>query len=232
MHSCAADPPFQASQGAAAMPDRGIGVLVGGAPKGGSLSAHRGSSLAMTVSMVAPIRYGTPTTDRRMRMACEETTRARALAKAGHMLFFEDLAAGQTYNTMGITVTDESVIRFALEYDFQPFHVDKVAAEKSIFGGLIASGIQTIALTMRLCNQAQLFAGNAIAGIGLDEARFLRPLYAGDTIRVVATILECRASKTNPKGGIVRWDLRTFNQKDEEVFKTTLINIMKRRDAA
>ncbi len=69
-----------------------------------------------------------------------------------------------------------------------------------------------------------------LPGIGFDEARFLRPVYAGDTIRVAATILECRSSKTHPTGGIVKWDLRTFNQRDEEVFKTTLINIMKRRD--
>jgi acyl dehydratase len=147
------------------------------------------------------------------------------------MLFFEDLAAGQRYETMGVTLTDEAIIRFALEYDFQPFHVDKTAAEKSMFGGLIASGIQTFALTIRLCNQAQLFAGNAIAGIGFDEARFLKPVHAGDTIRVAATILECRASKSHPEGGIVQWDLRTFNQKDEEVFKAKLVNIMKRRDA-
>ena len=80
------------------------------------------------------------------------------------MLFFDDLAAGQRYETMGVTVTEEAVIRFALEYDYQPFHVDKVAAEKSMFGGLIASGIQTFALTMRLCNQAQLFAGGKSFG--------------------------------------------------------------------
>ncbi len=147
------------------------------------------------------------------------------------MLYFEDLAPGQIHKTMGVTVTEESVIRFSLEYDYQPFHADKVAAEKSRFGGLIASGIQTFALTMRLCNQAQLFAGNAIAGIGLDEARFLRPLYAGDTIRVVATLLECRDRRSHPDGGIVTWALQTFNQKDEEVFKTKLINIMMRRPA-
>jgi acyl dehydratase len=146
------------------------------------------------------------------------------------MLFFEDLAPGQTYQTMAITITDEAIIRFGLEYDFQPFHVDKVAAGQSIFGGLIASGIQTIALTMRLCNQAQFFAGNAIAGIGFDEARFVRPVYAGDTIRVTATILECRPTKSHPTGGIVKWDLHTFNQKDQEVFKTVLTNIMKRRN--
>ena len=148
------------------------------------------------------------------------------------MLFFEDFAAGQSYRTLGITVTEDAVIRFAQEYDFQPFHVDKVAAKDSIFGGLVASGVQTIALTIRLCNQAQLFAGNAIAGIGFDELRFVRPLRAGDTVRVVATILECRSSKTHPNGGIVKWDLRTLNQNDEEVLRATLINIIKRRSAA
>jgi acyl dehydratase len=145
------------------------------------------------------------------------------------MLFFESLAVGQEYRTMAVTVTDESIIRFALEYDFQPFHVDKVAAERSIFGGLIASGIQTIALTMRLCNQTQLFAGNAIAGIGLDDVRFLRPVYAGDTIRVVATVEECRDTKSHPNGGVVKWALETFNQKNERVFRAKLINIMMRR---
>jgi acyl dehydratase len=152
--------------------------------------------------------------------------------KGDNVLFFEDLAAGRVFNTSGLTVTEEAVVRFALEYDFQPFHVDKIAAQESIFGGLIASGIQTIALTMRLCNQAQLFAGNAIAGIGFDEVRFLRPLHAGDTISVVATILESRSSARHPTGGIVKWSLETFNQKDEKILTATLVNIMKRRTAA
>jgi acyl dehydratase len=165
------------------------------------------------------------------RRALQSHLTSRAFKGDPYMLFFEDLAAGQRYETMGVTVTEESVIRFSLEYDYQPFHADKVAAEQSMFGGLIASGIQTFALTMRLCNQAQLFAGNAIAGIGIDEARFLRPVYAGDTIRTVATILECRESKSHPTGGIVTWALQTFNQKGEEVFKTRLINIMMRRPA-
>lgn len=145
------------------------------------------------------------------------------------MLFFEDFAPGQVYETMGLTLTDESVIRFALEYDFQPFHVDKVAAKESMFGGLIASGIQTLALSFRLCNQAQLFAGNAIAGIGMDDVRFLRPVHAGDTIHAVVTILETRLSGSHPAGGIVKWQIRTVNQDGQDVFKATLINIMKRR---
>ncbi len=145
------------------------------------------------------------------------------------MLFFEDFAPGQVYETMALTLTDESIIRFALEYDFQPFHVDKVAAKESMFGGLIASGLQTLALSFRLCNQAQMFAGNAIAGIGMDDVRFLRPVYAGDTIRAVVTILETRLSASQPTGGIVKWEIRSVNQNGQDVFKATLINITKRR---
>jgi acyl dehydratase len=143
--------------------------------------------------------------------------------------FFEDLAVGQVYNTFGVTITEESVIRFALEYDFQPFHVDAIAAKNSIFGGLIASGLQTLALTFRLCNQAQLFAGNAVAGIGLDDVRFLRPVHAGDTIRAVVRVAQCRASATHPTAGIVKWEIKSFNQSDQMVFKATLINLIKRR---
>jgi acyl dehydratase len=146
------------------------------------------------------------------------------------VLFFEDLAAGQVFNTAAVTLTDDAIIRFALEYDFQPFHVDHRAAKESIFGGLIASGIHTLAITFRLCNQAQLFAGNAIAGIGFDDVRFLRPVHAGDSLRAVATVLECRASKSHPAGGIVKWAIKSVNQNGDDVFKATLINIIKRRE--
>jgi len=145
------------------------------------------------------------------------------------VLFFEDLAVGQVYETHALTITDEAIIRFALEYDFQPFHVDKRAAQDSIFGGLIASGIQTLALTFRLCNQAQVFGGNAVAGIGFDEVRFLRPVYAGDSIKAAATVLQCRPSKSRPIGGVVKWGIKSVNQDGHDVFKATLINIIKRR---
>jgi acyl dehydratase len=118
---------------------------------------------------------------------------------------------------------------FALEYDVQPFHVDKVAAQQSHFGGLIASGIHTLALTFRLCNQAQLFAGNSMAGIGFDDVRFIRPVRAGDTIHAVVTVVECRPSKKHRTAGIVKWAIKTLNQRDEVVFKATLINLTQRR---
>jgi acyl dehydratase len=148
------------------------------------------------------------------------------------VLYFEDFAPGQVYDTMGITITEDAVIRFSLEYDYQPFHADKVAAKESMFGGLIASGLQTLSLTFRLCNQAQLFAGNALAGIGLDNVRFVKPVYAGDTIRAVVTIADCRETGKYPNAGIVKWDIKTLNQNDELVFKATLTNLMKRRGAA
>lgn len=147
-------------------------------------------------------------------------------------LYFEDFAAGQVFKTLGVTVTEESVIRFALEYDFQPFHVDRIAAKDSIFKGLVASGIHTLALTFRLCNQAQLFTGNAVAGLGLDDVRFLRPVYAGDTIRAVVTVADRRPSVTHRNAGVVKWTIETLNQDDQLVFKAKMANLIKRRPAA
>jgi acyl dehydratase len=145
------------------------------------------------------------------------------------VLYFEDFVIGQVHKTMGVTITEEAVIRFAMEYDYQPFHADKVAAKESMFGGLIASGLQTLAMTFRMCNQAQLFAGNALAGIGLDDVRFIKPVYAGDTIHAVVTIADRREAGKYPKAGIIKWDIKTMNQKDELVFKAMLTNIMMRR---
>jgi acyl dehydratase len=151
-------------------------------------------------------------------------------AKWGRNLdYFEDLAVGQTFRTSGVTVTEEAIIRFALEYDVQPFHVDKVAAEKTHFGGLIASGIHTLALTFRLCNQAHLFAGNSMAGIGFDEVRFVRPVHPGDTIHAAVTIVDHRSSAKHTTAGIVKWGIKTFNQNDVLVFRGTLINLINKR---
>ena len=142
---------------------------------------------------------------------------------------FEDLRPGQTFETLGVTLTEDAIIRFGLEYDFQPFHVDTVAAKKSMFGGLIASGFQTLCLTFRLCNQAGLFTGNAVAGIGLENVRFIKPVYPGDTLRVIVTVEDCKPSESRPTVGVVKWGIESLNQKAEPVLLATLVNLVARR---
>jgi acyl dehydratase len=143
-------------------------------------------------------------------------------------LFFEELEQGARFQSPGITVTEESVIRFALEWDMQPFHVDKEAAKSSIFGSLIASGLQTILLTYRLYFQLGVLDGTALAGLGIDNVRFRHPVRPGDTIRVNAEVTELRPTR-QPDRGVIVWNLEAVNQDAEIVLTMTLSALIARR---
>jgi acyl dehydratase len=146
--------------------------------------------------------------------------------------FFEELEPGRSFQTGGMTVTEEAIIRFGLEWDFQPFHVDKVAAQSSIFGGLIASGLHTILITFRLCVQADIFTGNAVAGLGFKEIRFPNAVHPGSTLRVIATVRRCRPSGTKPGFGVVEWDLQCRDDAGRVVVTMLLSNLVRCRDTA
>jgi acyl dehydratase len=143
-------------------------------------------------------------------------------------LFFEELEQGARFQSPGVTVTEESVIRFALEWDMQPFHVDKEAAKSSIFGSLIASGLQTILLTYRLYFQLGVLDGTALAGLGIDHVRFRHPVRPGDTIRVNAEVTELRPTR-QPDRGVIVWNLEAVNQDAEIVLTMTLSALIARR---
>jgi acyl dehydratase len=143
-------------------------------------------------------------------------------------LFFEELEQGARFQSPGVTVTEESVIRFALEWDMQPFHVDKEAAKSSIFGSLISSGLQTILLTYRLYFQLGVLDGTALAGLGIDHVRFRHPVRPGDTIRVNAEVTELRPTR-QPDRGVIVWNLEAVNQDAEIVLTMTLSALIARR---
>lgn len=146
--------------------------------------------------------------------------------------FFEDLEPGRNFQTGGMTVTEEAIIRFGQEWDFQPFHVDKIAAASSLFGGLIASGLHTVLITFRLCVQADIFTGNAVAGLGFEKIRFLNPVRPGSTLCATATVRRCRRSGTKPGFGVVEWDLQCRDDAERVVLTMTLNNLVRCRDAA
>jgi acyl dehydratase len=142
--------------------------------------------------------------------------------------YFEDLEIGATRTSGTLTVTEESIIAFGREYDPQTFHTDPEAAKSTIFGRLIASGWQTTAWTMRLIVES----GGGGLGMGVDELRWKKPVFPGDTLHVVSEVLEKRPSATRPSG-IVRMRFTTYNQNDEAVL-TEITNVMfpRRPDAA
>ena len=127
-------------------------------------------------------------------------------------------------------MSEAEILEFAFKYDPQSFHMDVEAAKEGPFGGLIASGIQTMAIGLRLLLQAQVFAPGASMGSpGMDELRWLKPVRPGDTLRLRGEVLEVKPSRSKPGRGILRYRMTIFNQHGEDVMSMVGIQIIKRR---
>jgi acyl dehydratase len=147
-------------------------------------------------------------------------------------LFFEDFIEGHRFETAGVTLTEAEIVGFALVYDPQPFHIDTVAASASEWGGLIASGFQTLGLSFRLFQQTGAIRACSLGGTGIDELRWPRPVRPGDTLRVEVEVLERKPSRSRPDRGLVRMLYRTLNQHGEVVQTCICNHILARRPAA
>ena len=139
------------------------------------------------------------------------------------MKYFEDFRPGDVLEFGHKIVTQDEIIAFATEYDPQAFQIDPVAATYSIFGGLVASGWHTISMSCRMFVDNVLLKATSLGGHGVDELRWLLPVRAGDTLRVRATVLDARASRTKLDRGTVRMRLEILNQKAEAVAHYTVM---------
>ncbi|WP_339861150.1 MaoC family dehydratase [Paremcibacter congregatus] len=133
------------------------------------------------------------------------------------MLTFEDFTTGQITEFGDYLVTEEEIIEFATKYDPQPFHTDPKFAAKSFHGKLIGSGWMTTAIMMRMLCDNALTNSSSIGSPGVDNLRWIKPVYAGDRLRVHCEILSARESKTRPGVGIVVQKVAVLNQNDEAV---------------
>jgi len=143
--------------------------------------------------------------------------------------YLEDFAVGDRIATAEAVVTEDMIVEFAGVYDPQPFHVDPAAARHSIYGGLIASGFQTLALGFRLVWDTGLFDGTSMGSPGFDELRWLKPVRPGDTLRVEGEVKEARPSNSKPDRGLVRIAFRYLNQTGEPVLTFTSMHLIKRQ---
>jgi acyl dehydratase len=144
-------------------------------------------------------------------------------------LYFEDFKVGDRFESPGATVTESQIIEFAMRYDSQPFHMNVEAAKSSIYGGLIASGIHTIAVTFRLFLMTGVIADSNLGSPGFDELRWLRPVRPGDTLRAVGEVLEIIPSSSKPDRGIIRFRYAALNQHNEEVLTVIGSQIIRKR---
>jgi len=131
-------------------------------------------------------------------------------------LYFEDFTVGEIYRSGALSVDTPAIKSFAAQFDPQPFHLDELAAQATLFRGLAASGFHTAALTMRLLVDGGAPIAGGIIGAGLDELRWPRPVRPGDTLRAESEVMELRASRSRPEG-FVKMRTTTFNQNDEPV---------------
>ena len=143
--------------------------------------------------------------------------------------YWEDLEIGHTYPLGSTTLSEEAIIAFALQFDPQPFHVDRAAAEASMFGGIIASGWHSCSAMMRLLADNFLHPETSLGSPGLDEVRWPRPVRARDTITVSLTVTGKRASASKPFMGLVFYDWTAVNQRGEPVVTIKGTNLIRRR---
>lgn len=144
-------------------------------------------------------------------------------------LWFEDFAAGQSYETAGATLTEAQILAFAWEWDPQPFHLDVAAAEASPYGGLIASGFQTLLTAFRLFHAERIINPASIGSPGMDEVRWLKPVRPGDTLRVRGEVVETRPSRSKPDRGSAVIAYTVLNQRDEAVMTYRAIHLFLKR---
>jgi acyl dehydratase len=144
-------------------------------------------------------------------------------------LYFEDLSVGQTFGSGTVTVESETLKAFAAEFDPQPFHLAEDAARASVFGGLVASGWHTAALTMKLLVGGELQVVGGLIGLGAEELRWPRPVHPGDVLRVQCEVLDVRPSKSQPNRGLVRVRNTTLNQDGHPVMVQVVTLIVPRR---
>ena len=129
----------------------------------------------------------------------------------------EDFTPGLTFSTPGATISEAQILDFALKYDPQPFHLDKTAGEASIYGGLIASGFQTMSVAFRLWQSMAVINPSSQGAPGMEEVLWRRPVRPGDTIHCIVKVVSNRRSTSRPELHVVGWDWEVFNQADEKV---------------
>jgi len=144
-------------------------------------------------------------------------------------LFFEDFEVGQEFLSRGATLTESQIIDFALVYDPQPIHVDVPGAEQGPFGGLIASGFQTMALTFRLFWDTGTMSECGMGAPGIENLKWLSPVRPGDTLRTRVEVMAVRESSSKKDRGTVTLNYSGINQDDAVVINFTVAQIMRKR---
>lgn len=154
-----------------------------------------------------------------------------AFGETKEQRYFEDYHIGSVFEFGSIVVDEAEIVEFARRYDPQVFHMDPEGANKSIYGGLIASGWHTSGLMMRLFVEHFLPAGASLGSPGVDELRWLRPVRPGNRLSVRVTVSEAKRSRSKPDRGVVTSFIEVINEDHEIVMTMKAVNFMLCRES-
>ena len=146
------------------------------------------------------------------------------------MKYFEDVQVGDVMRFGRYEVTREEIVEYARQFDPQPFHLSDEAAAQTHFGRLSASGWHTCGMMMAMmAEQFEKANHKGLGSPGVDELRWLKPVFPGDTLRCETEILEKTPSRSRPEMGSFRSRMTVFNQNDEPVMTFISIGLVQRR---
>ena len=144
--------------------------------------------------------------------------------------YWEDFPVDNVREFGAYVVTRDAVLTFAAQFDPQPFHLDDEAAKASLFGALSASGWHTCAMAMRMMCDDYLLESSSLGSPGLDQVRWLKPVFPGDTLSVRLTVLEARPMGSRPHVGLVQSQWEVMNQDRVVVLSMTGWGMFGRRE--
>jgi len=140
--------------------------------------------------------------------------------------YFEEFAVGDEASTSARTITEADVVQFAgLSGDYNPLHTDAEFAKGTPFGQRIAHGLLGLSIASGLADRAGFIEGTTLAFLGL-EWKFSKPVLFGDTIHLRTEVVKTRPMK-RLGGGLVEFDVRVLNQRDEVVQRGTWRMLMR-----
>ena len=156
------------------------------------------------------------------------------------MKYFEDIAVGERFAIGRHTFKADEIKAFASRFDPQPFHTDDKAAEGSHFGALVASGWHTVMVWMRLMAEHRRASADAMRsrgepvagagpGLGFRELKWLKPVYAGDTIDYASEVIETRVSRRRPRHGLLTLRSTGVNQNGDVIMSFVSTSFIERR---
>ena len=138
---------------------------------------------------------------------------------------FDEFTMGQVFETKSFKLTKEDIMRFAGEFDPQYMHLDEKKAEQGRFNGIIASGIHSIGISFKLWIELGIYGDDVIAGTGMNNIKFIKPVYPGDELHTIVEVIDKKEKK---EAGIITVLLSTYNDKEEKVFEGDLSALIKR----